>query len=95
MAAIVSKMTWMCRHLAKLDQANEDGWLELRYQDEEAELREAIGKTLRTILERDGVKYYKEVAGNLIDAIATDVERRAIILKESRRATDQDMIRRA
>jgi hypothetical protein len=40
------------------------------------------------------VKYYKEVARDLIDAIETDVECQAI-LKKYQRATDQDMIRRA
>jgi hypothetical protein len=55
------------RHLAKLDQADDRGWHELRYQDEEAELDDDIMRTLRTIRERDGEKYYREVAGNLKD----------------------------
>jgi hypothetical protein len=67
------------RHLAKLPQANADGWHELRYQDEEAALRDAIEKTLLTILERDGVKYFKEVASNLIDAIASDVKYHGLV----------------
>jgi hypothetical protein len=39
------------RHLAKLDQANVDGWHELRYQDEEAELLDAIERMLKIIRE--------------------------------------------
>jgi hypothetical protein len=62
------------RHLAKLDQANPDGWHELRYQDEEVDLAGAIEKALKIIRERDGDKYFKEVAGNLIDVIASNVE---------------------
>jgi hypothetical protein len=62
------------RHLAKLPHANEHGWHELRYQDEGADLADAIEEALRGIRERDGVKYFKEVAGNLIKTIAGYVE---------------------
>jgi hypothetical protein len=44
------------RHLAKLPQADERGWHELRYQDEEAVLADAIERTLQIIRERDGVE---------------------------------------
>jgi hypothetical protein len=75
------------RHLAKLDQANPDGWHELRYQDEAAELADIIERTLKIIRERDGVKYYKEVAAGLIAVIESNVECQAMM--------DRDMIRRA
>ena len=58
-----------------LPHVDKRGWLELRYQDEEAELLDIIERTLRTIRERDGVKYFKEVAGNLIEAIEAQVNR--------------------
>jgi hypothetical protein len=82
------------RHLAKLDQANADGWRDLRYQDEEADLRDVIERTLRTILERDGVKYFKEVAANLIEHIASDVRCRAI-LKKYQGTADRGVMRGA
>jgi hypothetical protein len=77
------------RHLAKLDQANPDGWHELKY--EEAELREAIERTLRIIRERDGVKYFEEVAADLIAAIAFNVKYRAGP-KALRRVTDRSSV---
>jgi hypothetical protein len=82
------------RHLAKLDQADEHGWHELRYQDEEAELADAIEKALQIILERDGKKYFKEAAGNLIDAIASNLSYH-VGSKALRRELDRDVIRRA
>jgi hypothetical protein len=48
------------RHLAKLDHADAHGWHEQRYQDEEAELADAIERTLKIIRERDGVKYSRK-----------------------------------
>jgi hypothetical protein len=49
------------RHLAKLPQANADGWHELRYQNEEADLADAIEKNLKIIRERDGVMYFRTI----------------------------------
>jgi hypothetical protein len=69
-----------------------EGWHELRYQDEEADLCEAIEKTLRIIRERDGGKYFKEVAANLIDAIAVNVSLHAGPL---RRKIEREMIRQS
>jgi hypothetical protein len=60
------------RHLAKA-RADQRGWRELRYQDEGADLADAIEETLRGIRERDGVKYFREVAGNLLETIAFNV----------------------
>jgi phytoene/squalene synthetase len=65
------------RDLAKLPDADERGFYELKYQHEQVELADAIERTLQTIRQRDGMKYYKEVAADLIDAIASDVKYRA------------------
>ena len=77
------------RQLAKLDQADERGFHHLRYHDEEAELADAIERTLRIIRERDGVKYCREVARDLIAEIESNVERH----EEFQRAADRDVIR--
>lgn len=45
-----------------------------KYQDEQVELADAIERTLQAIRERDGDKYFREVAGNLIDVIAPYIE---------------------
>jgi hypothetical protein len=65
---------------------------ELRYQDEEVDLAGAIEKALKIIRERDGDKYFKEVAGNLIDVIASNVEYHAGSL---RREIDRTIARSA
>jgi hypothetical protein len=62
------------RHLAKVEKANEHGWRDLKYQHAMMDLADAIEKELRIIRERDGVKYYREVAAGLIQAIESNVE---------------------
>jgi hypothetical protein len=82
------------RKLAKVPDANEHGWHELKYQNEEADLADTIEKTLQAIRERDGVKYFSEVAGNVIETIAFNVSYHAGP-KALRRELDRAVIRRA
>jgi hypothetical protein len=65
------------RHLAKMPCADERGWRDLQYQDEVAGLADAIEKTLWGIRDRDGVEYFREVARDLIETIARDLEYQA------------------
>jgi hypothetical protein len=82
------------RHLAKLPDADEHGWHELKYQDEEADLVDAIEKTLRGIRDRDGMKFYREVAQRLLENIAINVEAHGGP-KALRRELDRAVTRRA
>jgi hypothetical protein len=82
------------RHLAKVPHADEQGWRDLKYQDEVAGLADAIEKTLGAIRERDGIKYFREVARDLLETIACDLEYRAGP-KALRREIDRAAIRRA
>jgi hypothetical protein len=60
------------RHLAKM-RPNDHGFRELRYTEERLDLVEAIEKTLRGIRERDGMKYFNEVAVDLLAEIAWEI----------------------
>ena len=57
-----------------------------KYQHAIIDLADAIEKELRIIRERHGMRCCREAARDLIEAIETNVECQAIILKETRRA---------
>jgi hypothetical protein len=65
------------RHLAKLPRPDKQGWRELKYIDEECDLDDAIGKTLRRIAARDGTKYFNESANALLMSVAVSIHVRA------------------
>jgi hypothetical protein len=62
------------RHLAKVDRAEAGGWRDLKYQHAMMDLADAIEKELRIIRERDGMRYCREVARDLIGDIERNVE---------------------